>query len=101
MSLGEGYIDQKREETALMRKPQKAESQRIERAHKPIKCPSCGAWPVASIQYGEPAYSKQLQKDLDEGRIALGGCCVSFDDPEWKCTRCGLLIFKIPRSDPL
>ncbi len=66
---------------------------RMERAEQPQSCPECGKTPVATILYGMPAYSQELKRDMKAGRITLGGCCVSGDDPEWECTHCGLQIF--------
>ena len=67
---------------------------RIERKQKPRKCPECKFSPVATILYGMPAYSEKLQEDMLTGRVTLGGCCVTNDDPEWECSRCGLLIYR-------
>ncbi len=39
---------------------------------KPRKCPQCGSGKVARILWGMPAYSRKLQKDLDDGRIVWG-----------------------------
>ena len=52
-------------------------------------CPKCGSDSVAAILWGMPAYSEQLESDLEEGRVVLGGCCVTGDDPEWHCNACG------------
>jgi hypothetical protein len=52
-------------------------------------CPSCGSEEVAWIFYGLPAGSlEQLRPDLDAGRLILGGCCCSSDDPQWRCLAC-------------
>jgi transcription elongation factor Elf1 len=70
-------------------------STRIEQSRKPGKCPSCGHSPLASILYGYVVgIDDGLDKKLEEGRIVLGGCCVSDDDPKWECTNCGLKIHK-------
>ena len=69
-------------------------STRVERVQKPRKCPECGKAPIASILYGMPAFDEDLEQKMNEGRIALGGCCVSDDDPAWECTNCGLKIFR-------
>ncbi len=61
---------------------------------KPRKCPHCGNSPVASILYGMPAYDEKMQKDIAEGRIALGGCCIGMDAPAWQCSSCGLEMYK-------
>ena len=31
---------------------------------------------------------------IDAGKIVLGGCCISGDDPKWKCADCGVDIYK-------
>jgi len=41
-----------------------------------------------------PAYSRQLRKDLDAGKIVLGGCCVSLLDPAWRCVDCEARVFR-------
>ncbi len=57
---------------------------------KPRKCPSCGHAPFASILRGLPHYSDDLERDLEAGRVVLGGCSVSLDDPAWACSACGM-----------
>jgi len=69
-------------------------STRVERAQKPRKCPKCGQAPLARILYGMPAFDEELERKIEEGRITLGGCCVSDDDPTWECSHCGLKIFR-------
>ena len=54
----------------------------------PPKCPICGSNKIAVYLRGMPAYSEKLQKDLDEGKVILGGCCVSDDDPFYACVDC-------------
>jgi hypothetical protein len=68
--------------------------ERFERKRKPFKCPDCGATEVAVILYGMPINNEKLQKDLQDGRIALGGCCLTGDDPRWECIRCRCKIHK-------
>ena len=70
------------------------DAERIERVSKPVRCPTCGHSPVASILWGLPVFSEKLEKDLDAGRMTLGGCIVSGDDPEWKCQKCGVVIYR-------
>ena len=55
---------------------------------KQDKCPVCGSKKIATYLRGMPAYSEQLQNDIDEGNIILGGCCISEDDPFCICTDC-------------
>lgn len=50
---------------------------------KPRKCPVCGFHGIATYDYGMPAF------DLEENdNIMLGGCCVTDDQPRWRCNLC-------------
>ena len=64
-------------------------------AKKPDKCPECGSIRIANILYGLPVFSSQLRKEKEEGKIVLGGCCVSNDDPSWQCVNCNTLIHRM------
>jgi hypothetical protein len=57
----------------------------------PIECPVpvCRSSRVARILYGLPMFTPELNRDLEEGRTVLAGCCVFGDDPEWVCLTCG------------
>jgi hypothetical protein len=55
----------------------------------PSECPACHEPRVATILYGLPDFSPELERELDAGRVVLGGCCVFGDDPEWQCLGCG------------
>lgn len=68
--------------------------ERIERKRRPVKCPQCGHRPVAEILYGMPTMDADLENEIKEGRITIGGCGLTFDDPEWECTQCGLKIYR-------
>jgi ribosomal protein S27AE len=65
---------------------------------KPHECPQCGNSPVATILYGFPSSTGKLEKGLKEGRIALGGCIVSTEDPTWACGKCGLKMYEEPTN---
>lgn len=56
---------------------------------KPRKCPVCGSNRIAYVMYGLPAFSEQLMQEIKAGKIALGGCCISEDNPTWQCADCG------------
>jgi hypothetical protein len=60
---------------------------------RPEKRPQCGSWRIADILYGEPAY-RSVEKDLEAGRIVLGGCVGTDNDPAWQCVDCGAQICK-------
>jgi primosomal protein N' len=55
---------------------------------KPDRCPECGSEKVASIFYGLPVFTVELERQLKEGEVILGGCCVTGDDPQWHCVEC-------------
>ena len=70
-----------------------------------IKCPYCSSKNTARILYGYPAYSEELQKKLDNGKIAIGGCCISGapvdggmirTDPSRVCNNCKKKFGKPP-----
>jgi hypothetical protein len=49
-------------------------------------CPNCGASAGIPILYGYP--SPGMIEDDDAGKIELGGCICTFEDPEWSCRAC-------------
>jgi len=48
---------------------------------------------MADILYGEPAY-RSLERDLEAGRIILGGCLRTDNSPTWQCLDLGTQIYK-------
>lgn len=69
-------------------------TERFEAGGKPKKYPKCGSLIVARILYGFPAWSEELEADLKAGRVAIGGCCITGDDPAWKCVECETEIYR-------
>ena len=57
----------------------------IEIDGNPGVCPRCGG-KVVPILYGEP--NKQAYEEYLQGNVALGGCCVTGNDPDWECLGC-------------
>ena len=55
-------------------------------------CPRCKGRNVAKIVYGCIPIDEDLEKELNEGRTVLGGCCVigRGADPAQACHDCGL-----------
>ena len=53
-----------------------------------LRCPECGSNNIAEILWGLPAFTDELKKCLDEGKVVLGGCCISDDDPRYQCNEC-------------
>ncbi len=60
------------------------------------KCPRCGSSDVAEYLWGLPAFSEQLEKDMEDHKIILGGCCVTGNDPSAHCNACGKDFGKPP-----
>lgn len=57
--------------------------------YKIRKCPKCGSNNVAEILYGLPDFSDEMLQALKDGKIVCGGCCISGNDPEYRCNKCG------------
>jgi len=53
------------------------------------KCPKCGSSRVAMILRGMPAFDEEMERQLKNEELYLGGCCVSDCDPEYHCFACG------------
>jgi len=48
-----------------------------------LKCPDCSSDQVKRIVYGLPDFN-----NFDFEKNEVGGCCVTGDDPKYKCTSC-------------
>jgi len=59
---------------------------------KPGKCPACGSKNVLRICYGMPG--PELVEASRQGKVILGGCCVSPEDPKWQCSNCAAAIYQ-------
>lgn len=54
------------------------------------KCPKCGSSNVVSMIYGFPSNNKELENQLENNEVALGGCVFDPDShDEWHCNECG------------
>lgn len=56
-----------------------------------VVCPYCGSRNIARIFRGMPTSTEELQRELDEGKVALGGCAFEYDRPMplYHCNDCG------------
>lgn len=54
-----------------------------------IICPACSSKNVAKFLYGMPSFSKKLEKELEQGKVKLGGCCIEVEAPLFHCNDCG------------
>lgn len=50
-------------------------------------CPSCSKKTGVEIVYGMP--SEELAKKAELGEIALGGCVIEPNQPDYRCMSCG------------
>ena len=50
-------------------------------------CPKCGSTSIAPIVYGLPG--PKLMEESREGRVVLGGCVITDEDPTHACLDCG------------
>ncbi len=53
------------------------------------KCSKCGSKRIAPILYGMPAFDEEMEQQLNNEQLYLGGCCVSAWDPKYHCFECG------------
>jgi len=66
---------------------------------RPLRCTACFTRSIAEILYGFPAHDEEMERDIAEGRLVLGGCLIGMDDPAWQCTTCGAAIHRPFRPD--
>lgn len=55
-----------------------------------IPCPNCTSSNTCRIMYGMPDYTDKLERDLETGKVHLGGCVVTDFDPNRHCNDCEL-----------
>lgn len=67
---------------------------------KPKRCTACRSSRIAPILYGEPAMDPEMERQIKEGLLVIGGCCIGGDDPAWQCRTCGALVHVTGREDP-
>ena len=62
---------------------------------RPNRCPLCGG-DICDILYGEPTamWYEDYLKDTGH-RAVLGGCCITDNDPDYECAKCGQHFWKL------
>jgi len=55
---------------------------------KPTRCLACGGTEFAVIVYGL-VRGPAVREDVQSGKVVLGGCMVTGNDPKWHCNTCG------------
>lgn len=53
-----------------------------------MNCPKCKSDRVARILHGDYEITKELQEEIDEGKIILGECVTDEKSPFWHCNKC-------------
>ena len=53
-----------------------------------VICPKCKSKNIASILWGEILLTAEGKNNRENGKIVLGGCCVSENDPDKECNDC-------------
>ncbi|MFT7645136.1 MAG: hypothetical protein ACI9BF_000807 [Candidatus Paceibacteria bacterium] len=53
-----------------------------------VRCPECKSTDTAKIIYGMHDIDDELEKKLKEGKVWLGGCNLTGDDPIRHCNNC-------------
>jgi len=61
--------------------------------HKPERCPGCGSKKILDRVYGYPSPEMIIAENA--GEIALGGCIISEDSPNWQCSDCHMVLHKL------
>ena len=51
-----------------------------------LKCPACKSKHVIPIVYGMPTV--EAHRQVEQGKIKLGGCVLSADNPNYYCRNC-------------
>ena len=52
------------------------------------KCVKCGGHNTAEYLYGMPHMTEELEKNIADGKVKLGGCMVTDFDPKYHCNDC-------------
>ena len=62
-------------------------------------CKRCGSRSVAEIVYGYlPEPDDEFKKELDSGKVTMGGCGYSDISPRWECNDCSFQWGLLPED---
>jgi hypothetical protein len=53
---------------------------------EPVACPACHRQTGVPIVYGMPTH--ELAEEAEQGHVALGGCVIFEDQPDYRCLAC-------------
>ena len=53
-----------------------------------MNCPNCKSTQICEILYGYMDMTDDLQKEIDQGSIKLGGCIIGINSPKYNCNQC-------------
>lgn len=51
-------------------------------------CPLCGGNNTSKIFWGMPAWSPEMEQEVESKKIVLGGCCIPIPTPSYHCNDC-------------
>lgn len=60
-------------------------------------CPKCASKNTVKIVYGYPG--PELMMKYKEGKVKLGGCVISFDNPDTYCKDCEHSFMSVSLDD--
>ena len=52
------------------------------------KCPKCSSVNIAEFLYGMPVNTPDLEDDLKDNKMILGGCVQRPESPDYHCNQC-------------
>ena len=67
------------------------------KTRKPRTCSNCGSKRIAKIEYGLPYFTEEENREVEAGKIVLGGCVLTGNDPAWQCVNCGKQFWREER----
>lgn len=53
-----------------------------------LKCPYCDSENIAEYLWGTPFLSAELEEELKNNKVVLGGCCMDKHAPAYHCNTC-------------
>ncbi len=55
---------------------------------KPEQCPVCNSPRIMDVIYGDPCFRGELRRQIRNGEVVSGGCCITDNSPAWQCRDC-------------
>lgn len=57
---------------------------------KPTVCKKCGSRKIATLLYGHPHFTPELDQEISDKEVIIMGCCIYVEDfiQNWQCAEC-------------